>query len=82
MESLLYVKYGVVAILVLISLGLTFLAIRKLADFLIGMLAIGAIIAISTSIYNGSITTWPEIMGASIFAGFAVGLMCAFVAVL
>jgi hypothetical protein len=76
MAPLLYVKYFSVFILVSISFGFTFLAIRKFADFLIALSIIGFTTATCASIYNGSISSWPQIAGVSIGAGILACLVC------
>ena len=76
MESLLYLKYIAVGVLVCLTVGLTFLMIRKLASFLIAVLTLGMVSAICAGITNGEFTSWSQIVGVSIAAGFVVSLVC------
>ncbi len=76
MEDLLYIKYFAVFFLVILSFGLTFQLVRKIADILIATLIIGAAVGVCIGIYNGVISSWPEITAISILLGIAACLIC------
>lgn len=76
MEALFYVKYFVAFLLVVMSFGLTFQLIKRIADFLIALLMIGAAAVVCFSIYNGAISSWSEIVGVSTLLGIAACLIC------
>lgn len=76
MEFLLYVKFFAAFILVLISFGLTFRLIRRIADFVIVLLMMGAVAAVCVCIYNGVVSSWWEIVSASMLLGISACLIC------
>jgi hypothetical protein len=76
LQPLDYPKYGVAFLLVLISFGATFRLIRKIADVILALVMFGAIAAVCSNIYNGIISSWWEIVGASVLLGIFACLLC------
>lgn len=76
LDPILYVKFFVVFIFVILSFTLTLLLMRRIADLIIWLSIIGFTVVTCVSIYTGSISSWPEITGISILSGILACLVC------
>lgn len=75
-ETLMYAKYTVACVIVVVSLCLIFAMVQRLADYLIGLITLGAISLVCVGIYNGNLSTWSEVATVSAIAGAGAGLIC------
>lgn len=72
----LYLKFVVAFVGVFLTAGLTFWCIQKIADFIIGAVLISAFLVVCYGLTSGSISTWGELVGASIALGIVASIVC------
>lgn len=75
-ETLMYAQYGVATLLVFLFVGLTLVLVRWLAKLLIWLFIGFAMGVVCMGIYNGSFSTWAELLTGSALAGVGAGLLC------
>lgn len=74
--DLLFLKYFAAFLGVFLAAGLTLWCIRKIADFIILAVLIGAFLIVCYRLTNGSVSTWEELAGISIALGVGGSIVC------
>lgn len=71
----LYAKYAAAFFGVFLAAGITFWLIRRISDLIIGAVLIGAFLFVCYGLANGSISTWGEVIGASVGLGIVASII-------
>lgn len=74
--SLLFAKYAAVLFTVLITAGITFWLIKRIADLIIAIALFGAALLVCQGIHDGSIASWIESIGLAVAGGAIASILC------
>lgn len=75
MDYLLYVKYAVAFLFVIIGFSFISWSVQKVADFLIALIMLSSVGLVCFALYQGSLSTWNDLIATSICAGLAAGIL-------
>jgi hypothetical protein len=76
MLDLLYVKYAVAFITVVLAASSIFWLIKKIADLIIAIVLFGAFLIAYQGLNSGYISSWGELIASSILLGIIAGIIC------